>query len=217
MRILIVEDEVELATRLAASLNRHDMTCEWVASAEDARSFASAGFDAIVIDLGLPGMSGLELIRYLRERNVRTPILIFTARSSWQEKVQGLNTGADDYLVKPVHVEELVARLRALSRRAGGHSQERLTCGALALDLGEKQVYVDGVAVTVTASEFRLLSMFMHRPRQTYSAAEILDQLYSLDEERDANTVEVLVGRLRRKIGRERIVTVRGLGYRLQA
>ena len=217
MRILIVEDESELATRLAANLNRHDMTCEWLACAEDAESFALEGFDAMVIDLGLPGMSGLELIRHLRGRNVRTPILIFTARSSWQEKVAGLNAGADDYLVKPVHVEELVARLRALVRRAAGHSQERLTCGALELDLAEKQVYVNGAPVAITGTEYRLLSMFMYKPRRTFATSEILDHLYSMDEERDPNTVEVLVGRLRRKIGRERIVNVRGLGYRLQA
>lgn len=217
MRILIVEDETELATRLVANLNRHGMTCEWLACAEDAMSFALKEFDALVIDLGLPGMSGLELIRYVRAKKVRTPILIFTARSSWQEKVEGLNAGADDYLVKPVHVEELAARLRALARRAAGHTQDRLTCGALALDPVEKQVYVDGAPVTVTGSEYRLLSVFMYRPRQIFSAVDILDQLYALDEERDANTVEVLVGRLRRKIGRDRIVTVRGLGYRLQA
>ena len=217
MRILIVEDEAELATRLVANLVRHDMTCEWLACAEDAKSFALEKFDVLVIDLGLPGMSGLELIRYLRGEKVHTPILIFTARSSWQEKVAGLNAGADDYLVKPVHVEELAARLRALARRATGHLQDRLTCGALALDPAEKQVYVDEVPVTVTGSEYRLLLMFMHRPRQIFSVADILDQLYALDEERDANTVEVLVGRLRRKIGRDRIVTLRGLGYRLQA
>ena len=217
MRILIVEDEAELATRLVANLARHDMTCEWLACAEDAKSFALEKFDALVIDLGLPGMSGLELIRYLRGEKVHTPILIFTARSSWQEKVAGLNAGADDYLVKPVHVEELAARLRALARRAAGHLQDRLTCGALALDPAEKQVYVDEVPVTVTGSEYRLLLMFMYRPRQIFSAADILDQLYALDEERDANTVEVLVGRWRRKIGRDRIVTLRGLGYRLQA
>jgi two-component system OmpR family response regulator len=216
MRILIVEDETELAKRLVANLNRHDMTCEWLECAEDAKSFALEGFDAMVIDLGLPGMSGLELIRFLRERNVRTPILIFTARSSWQEKVAGLNAGADDYLVKPVHIEELAARLRALARRAAGHSQERLTCGALELDTAEKQVYLDGAPVAVTGSEYRLLAIFMHKPRQTFSASEILDHLYTLDEERDSNTVEVLVGRLRRKVGRERILTVRGLGYRLQ-
>lgn len=217
MRILIVEDEAELATRLVANLVRHDMTCEWLACAEDAKSFALEKFDVLVIDLGLPGMSGLELIRYLRGEKVHTPILIFTARSSWQEKVAGLNAGADDYLVKPVHVEELAARLRALARRATGHLQDRLTCGALALDPAEKQVYVDEVPVTVTGSEYRLLLTFMHRPRHIFSVADILDQLYALDEERDANTVEVLVGRLRRKIGRDRIVTLRGLGYRLQA
>lgn len=215
MRILIVEDEAELAARLVANLTARGITCESLSSAEDAKDFAAEGFDVLVIDLGLPGMSGLDLIRHLRGRRVATPILIFTARSSWQEKVEGLNAGADDFLVKPVHVEELVARLHALARRAAGHADARLTAGDLALDPALKQVSVKGEPVAVTGSEFRLLSLFMYKPRQVFSQGMILDHLYPLDQDRDPNTVEVLVGRLRRKIGRDRIVTVRGIGYRL--
>ncbi|MHB1207751.1 MAG: response regulator transcription factor [Rhodospirillaceae bacterium] len=217
VRILIVEDETELATRLSANLTRQGITCEWLESAEDAKAFAMSGFDVLVIDLGLPGMGGLELIRYLRAQGLRTPILIFTARSSWQEKVEGLNAGADDYLVKPVHIEELVARLHALARRAAGHADAKLTCGELALDPALKQVYLKGEPVTVTGSVFKLLSLFMYKPKQTFSQSMILDHLYPLDQDRDPNTVEVLVGRLRRKIGRDHIVTVRGIGYRLQS
>ncbi len=217
MRILIVEDETELAKRLVANLTRHGLTCEWLDSAEDAKSFAAESFDALVIDLGLPGMSGLELIKHLRAAGVTTPILIFTARSSWQEKVEGLNAGADDYLVKPVHVEELVARLQALARRAAGHADARLTAGDVTLDPGLKQVLVKGEPVAVTGSEYKLLALFMYKPKQVFSQSMILDHLYPLDQDRDPNTVEVLVGRLRRKIGREHIVTVRGIGYRLNA
>jgi len=216
VRILIVEDETELATRLSANLARHGVTCEWLESAEDAKSFAMSGFDVLVIDLGLPGMSGLALIRALRLQGLKTPILIFTARSSWQEKVEGLNAGADDYLVKPVQVEEMVARLHALARRAAGHADAKLTSGDLTLDPGLKQVYLGDTPVSVTGNEFRLLSLFMYKPKQTFSQAAILDHLYPLDQERDPNTVEVLIGRLRRKIGRDHIITVRGLGYRLK-
>jgi two-component system OmpR family response regulator len=217
LRILIVEDEAELATRLSANLARLGITCEWLESAEDAASFAMNGFDVLVIDLGLPGMSGMKLIRTLRAQDLKTPILIFTARSSWQEKVEGLNAGADDYLVKPVQLEELVARLHALARRAAGHANAVLTCGDLTLDPGLKQTYLRGEPIAVTGSEFRLLSLFMYKPKQTFSQSAILDYLYPLDKERDLNTVEVLVGRLRRKIGRDHIVTIRGLGYRLKA
>lgn len=217
MRILIVEDEVELAKRLVTNLTRRGITCESLSSAEDAKDFAATGFDVLVVDLGLPGMSGLDLIRHLRGAGVVTPILIFTARSSWQEKVEGLNAGADDFLVKPVHVEELVARLHALARRAAGHADARLVIGDLTLDPALKQVLLKGDPVPVTGNEYKLLSLFMYKSKQVFSQGAILDHLYPLDQDRDPNTVEVLIGRLRRKIGREQIVTVRGLGYRLNS
>jgi DNA-binding response OmpR family regulator len=215
VRILVVEDETELATRLVAKLGQQQMNCEWVSSAEDAKLLDAGTFNALVIDLGLPGASGLDLIRYIRTRGATTPILVLTARSSWQEKVEALNAGADDYLVKPAHVEELVARMRALARRAAGQVQPQLVAGPLTLDPSLKKLTVNGEEVSLTANEFRLLSLFMYKPKQTFSLDEILDHLYPLDQERDRNAAEVLIGRLRRKIGRELIVNVRGLGYRL--
>lgn len=217
MRILVVEDETELATRLVAKLSQQGMTCECVSSAEDAQLLPLGDFNALAIDLGLPGASGLDLIRYIRRQDIRTPILVLTARSSWQEKVEALNAGADDYLVKPVHVEELVARMRALARRAAGQVQPRLTSGALEMDPHLKQAYLNGEPVNLTGNEFRLLSLFMYKPNHTFSLNEILDHLYPLDQDRDRNAVEVLIGRLRRKIGRDHIANVRGLGYRLVA
>lgn len=217
MRILLVEDEAELAQRVAANLSRHGMTCERTDNAEDALDFASDGFTAMVVDIGLPGMSGIDLVRRLRARAVAVPILILTARGSWQEKVEGLNAGADDFIVKPVRTEELVARLHALTRRAAGHSSTRLAAGALALDTATAEAWLDEAPLTLTGSEFRLLQLLIYSNGRTLTRAAILDALYPVDTERDANTVEVLVGRLRRKVGRDRIMTVRGLGYRLSA
>ncbi|OYY71732.1 response regulator transcription factor [Sphingomonas sp. 28-63-12] len=217
MRVLIVEDEAELAARMAASLSRHGMTPEVVGNAEDAASFAFDGFGVLVIDLGLPGMNGLDLIRQLRARGLKTPVLILTARGSWQDKVEGLNAGADDFIVKPVRIEELVARLHALARRAAGHSASRLQVGALSLDPGLKQAFLSDQAIDLTGTEFRLLSLLIYNAGRVLGQSAILDHLYPLQAERDPNTVEVHVGRLRRKVGRDRIRTVRGMGYRLVA
>lgn len=215
MRILIVEDAHELAARMAASLLRHGMTAEVVASAEDAERFARDGFSVLIVDLGLPEMSGLDLIRGLRKCGLATPILILTARSSWQEKVEGLNAGADDFLVKPVRVEELVARLHALARRGAGQATGRLNVGTLSLDPALKQAFADDRPITLTGTEFRLLSLLFYNAGRTLSQSAVLDHLYPLETDRDPNTVEVHIGRLRRKIGHDRITTVRGLGYRL--
>lgn len=217
MRILLIEDEVELAQRVAANLGRHGLTCEWLPDAEDALSFAADGFAVIVVDVGLPGMSGMELVRRLRARAIPTPILILTARSSWQEKVEGLNAGADDFIVKPVRTEELVARIHALARRAAGHSATRITAGPVALDTASSEAWVNDAPVALTAREFTFLQMLLYNAGRTLTRQMILDSLYSLDTDCDPNAVEVLVGRLRRKIGKECIVTVRGLGYRLAA
>ena len=215
MRILLVEDETELAQRVAANLTRHGLTCEWLANADDALAFAADGFTVLVIDIGLPGMSGIELVRALRARSIATPILILTARSSWQEKVEGLNAGADDFIVKPVRTEELVARLHALARRAAGHSATRLSAGPLSIDTASGEAWLDDQPLALTAGEFRLLRLLIYNAGRTLSREVILDQLYSLNSERHGNAVEVLVGRLRRKVGPDRIATVRGLGYRL--
>ncbi|OQW75411.1 MAG: DNA-binding response regulator [Proteobacteria bacterium ST_bin14] len=215
MRILIVEDEAALASRMAASLSRHGMTPEIVGTAEDAASFAFDGFGVLVVDLGLPGMNGLDLIREWRTRGLQTPVLILTARGSWQDKVEGLNAGADDFIVKPVRIEELVARLHALARRAAGHSASRLTVGDLALDPALKQAFLGDQPIDLTGTEFRLLSLLIYSAGRILAQSAILDHLYPLQTERDPNTVEVHIGRLRRKVGHDRIKTVRGLGYRL--
>ena len=217
MRILLVEDEAELAQRVVANLARHGLTCEWLANAEDALGFATDGFTVLIVDIGLPGMNGIDLVRALRARAIATPILILTARGSWQEKVEGLNAGADDFIVKPVRTEELIARLHALARRAAGLSATRLTAGPVSLDAGSSEAWLDGEPLALTANEFRLLQLLLYNAGRTLTRQTILDNLYRLDSERDPNAIEVLVGRLRRKIGRERVVTVRGLGYRLVA
>ncbi len=217
MRILLVEDEAELAQRVVANLARHGMVCEWLANGEDALGFAADGFSVLIVDVGLPDMSGIALVRALRARAITTPILILTARSGWQEKVEGLNAGADDFIVKPVRTEELVARLHALVRRVAGHAATRVSVNRIAVDTASGEAWLDKTPLSLTRSEFRLLQLLLYSGGRTLSRQSILDQLYSLDSERDENAVEVLVGRLRRKIGREHILTVRGLGYRLAA
>ncbi len=215
MRILIVEDEAALAERMSASLSRHGFTPETVASAEDAQAFAKDGFSVLIIDLGLPGMNGLDLIKSLRGMGLTTPVLILTARGNWQDKVAGLNAGADDFIVKPVRIEELVARLHALARRAAGQTADKLRVGDLVIDPALKLVSVGNRPVELTRTEYRLLSLLVHSAGRIIGQATILDNLYPLEAERDPNTVEVFVGRLRRKLGADRIATVRGVGYRL--
>ncbi len=216
MRVLIVEDEVELAERMAQNLERHGMTCERLFTAEDAEFFAFDGFASLILDLGLPGMGGIELIRSLRRRGLRTPILILTARSAWQDKVEGLNAGADDFIVKPVRIEELVARLHALARRTAGQADARLRSGDLTVDPALAQARLADRLIDLTSTELKLLTLLMLNANRTLSQSVLLDHLYPLKTEREPNTIEVHIGRLRRKIGRERVITVRGVGYRLR-
>ena len=174
-------------------------------------------YDAVVLDLGLPRLDGLSVLERWRAAGRAMPVLILTARDGWHEKVAGIDAGADDYLTKPFHMEELLARLRALIRRAQGLASPLLRCGQLALDTRSGRVTVDGQAVALTAHEFRLLAYLMHRPGQVVSRTELTEHLYAQDFDRDSNTIEVFVGRLRRKLPPEAIETVRGLGYRLAA
>jgi DNA-binding response OmpR family regulator len=160
-------------------------------------------------------MNGLDLIRSLRRNGLTTPVLILTARGNWQDKVEGLNAGADDFIVKPVRIEELVARLHALARRAAGQTTDKLRVGDLVIDPALKQVSVGDIVVKLTRTEYRLLSLLVHSAGRVIGQATILDNLYPLETERDPNTVEVFIGRLRRKLGADRITTVRGVGYRL--
>ena len=217
MQLLLIEDDADLAERMLARLALAGFAAEHVASAEDALAWPTLDlFAALVVDVGLPGIDGIEFVRVARRRGVTAPILILTARGSWEEKVVGLNAGADDYVVKPARAEEIVARLQALLRRSAGQPQPRLRVGTLELDQQAQIAYRDGVDIDLTHTEFRLLQLFMHRSGRILDQAHILDQIYPMAEERDLNTVEVHVGRLRRKIGKDAIRTIRGLGYRLE-
>jgi two-component system, OmpR family, response regulator len=174
----------------------------------------SESFDAAILDLGLPGLPGIDVLRRWRSGGREMPVLILTARGSWTEKVDCLNAGADDYITKPTHIQEITARLRALIRRAAGKPSPTLVHKDIELSPSAGTVTVSGNPVELTAQEFRILTYFMHRHGRVISQSQLLDHLYSMDTERDPNTIEVYVGRLRRKLGRDSIKTLRGLGYR---
>lgn len=217
MRVLLVEDIAEVAQRLVLRLTKAGFVVEHAPDGEIALACREPEqLAALIVDLGLPGIGGLELIERWRGRGLDTPILILSARGTWHDKVGGLNAGADDYVVKPVHAEEIIARLHALVRRSFGRTNGRLTFGTLILDPASKTAWVGEQLVGLTQIEFKLLHLFMLRPFDVLSQPEILDQLYPVAGDRNPNTVEVHVGRLRRKIGRSSIATVRGLGYRLE-
>jgi two-component system OmpR family response regulator len=216
MRLLLVEDDPELGRRLSERLRGAGYAVDLAATYEQGRDWPDMDrMAAVVLDLGLPDGSGIDLLRHWRGARVACPILILTARGSWQDKVEGLNAGADDFVVKPVRFEELQARLNALHRRQGGTRASALTVGDLSLDPVARTARAGEQPLDLSRREFALLHLFMRRPGQLLQQADILEDLYDLEAERELNTVEVLVGRLRRKIGRERITTVRGLGYRL--
>lgn len=217
MRLLLVEDDVELGRRLSERLRSADFAVELAQSKSEAEDWPDVDqMAAVILDLGLPDGDGIELLRHWRDQRFDTPIVILTARGSWQDKVEGLNAGADDFVVKPVRFEELLARLNALFRRQQGTRSNLIETGNLALDPLTRTALQEGRALSLSKQEFKLLHLFMRRAGQVLSQATILDDLYELGSEREPNTVEVLVGRLRRKIGRERIVTLRGMGYRFE-
>ncbi|MGI9375723.1 MAG: response regulator [Tsuneonella suprasediminis] len=217
MRILLVEDDLELGKRLSDRLRSAGFAVELAASCSDAEDWPDVEtMAAVILDLGLPDGSGVDLLRNWRRGRLETPILILTARGSWQDKVEGLNAGADDFVVKPVRFEELLARLNALLRRQQGSRNPALVSDDLELDPIAKRVRLKGETVALSKQEFRLLHLFMRRRGQVMSQTDILDGLYELDADRETNTVEVLIGRLRRKIGQGRIETLRGLGYRFE-
>lgn len=218
MRVLVVEDSPELGQQLVQRLQADGYAVDLAADGEDGRFLGETEpYDAVILDLGLPKIDGLSVLRAWRRGAVSVPVLILTARGAWHEKVQGIDAGADDYLAKPFSMEELLARVRALIRRAKGHATADIACGGVVLDTRSGRVTVDGEPVELTAYEYRVLSYLMHRKGQTVSRTELIEHVYAQDFDRDSNTVEVFVGRLRRKIGTELIKTVRGLGYRLEA
>ena len=216
MRILVVEDEATLRRQLVQAIAAAGHTVEEAANGEQAHYLGDVeSFDAAVLDLGLPGMDGLTVLRHWRSVGRGMPVLILTARSAWHEKVAGIDAGADDYLAKPFHMEELLARLRALLRRAGAHTSAEWRCGPILLDTRQARVLVDGMPLTLTSHEFKLLSLLMQRKGQVLSRTELSEHIYPQDGDRDSNTIEVFVGRLRKKLPPGLIETVRGMGYRL--
>ena len=219
MRILVIEDEPALQRQVRAELEAQGYAVEATGEGKEALYFASEyPFDAAVVDLGLPGMSGIEIIRRLRARGNRLPILVLTARGRWQDKVEGLESGADDYLTKPFQPEELLARLKALLRRAAATAQDLLRCGPVEIDFGAQSVRVNGAPLELTAYEYRLLEHLARERRRVLSKDELAAHLYPHDEERDSNVIEVLIGRLRRKLdpdgSLQPLETLRGRGYR---
>jgi two-component system OmpR family response regulator len=216
MKVLVVEDQAQLSAQLSAALADAGYAVECASDGERADFLAETGqYDAVILDLGLPRIDGLTLLRKWREAGNAVPVLVLTARGSWHEKVQGIDSGADDYVAKPFRIEEVLARLRALIRRASGQVTPLLRCGAVSLDPRLAKVTLDGAPVRLTSHEFRVLSYLMHHRDRVVSQTELTEHIYAQDFDRDSNTVEVFVARLRRKLGASVIETVRGLGYRL--
>jgi two-component system OmpR family response regulator len=217
VRVLIVEDEALLAKQLTSSISEAGYAVDHAADGELADFLTQTErYDAIVLDLGLPKIDGLTLLGNWRSAGLATPVLVLTARGSWHEKVRGIDSGADDYVSKPFRIEEVLSRLRALIRRASGHVAPELRAGSVTLDPRQARVTLDGAAVKLTSHEFRVLSYLMHHRGRVVSQAELTEHIYAQDWNRDSNTVEVFVARLRRKLGAAFIETVRGLGYRIE-
>lgn len=215
MRILIVEDNVALADELTADLKRAGYAVDWLADGRDALyQGAIEPYDLILLDLGLPGKSGLDILRQWRSDNLQVPVLVLTARDHWAERIDGLKAGADDYLTKPFHPEELQLRIQALLRRAHGlANQSQLEAAGVQLDEHKQAVIHDGQAITLTAAEFSLLRYFMLQPQKILSKNQLRDHLYDGETERDSNVIEVHVNHLRGKLGKQVIETRRGQGY----
>ena len=217
MRVLVVEDEAKLSRQLTSALSEAGYAVDCAADGERADFLGQTEhYDAVILDLGLPRVDGLTVLRRWRDAGVMVPVLVLTARGSWHERVQGIDGGADDYVAKPFRIEEVLARLRALIRRASRQMTTVLRCGALALDPAAAKVTLNGNPVKLTSHEYRVLAYLMHHRGRVVSQSELSQHIYSQDLDRDSNTVEVFVARLRRKLGAATIETVRGLGYRIE-
>lgn len=215
MHVLLVEDDEELASRVKRGLTQAGFMVERAVDGEDGLELGlRPQMDIIVLDLGLPGIPGLEVLREWRRRGVTTPVLVLTARGTWVDKVDGLNEGADDYLTKPFHLPELIARLHALRRRSWGQVSNVLRHEDLMMNLGTGEVLRGDQPLDLTALEVRMLKYFMHRVRHVISQSELVEHLYATENMRESNTIEVYISRLRRKIGSDKIKTLRGQGYR---
>ncbi|OMG53688.1 DNA-binding response regulator [Azonexus hydrophilus] len=216
MRILLVEDEPTLNLQIARKLRAEGHVVEVAVNGQDALHLGmETDFDAVVLDLGLPLLDGLSVLTRWRAAGRGMPVLILTARGDWHERVAGIDAGADDYLVKPFHMEELLARLRALIRRSAGQAGNELACGPLRVDIRRAQASVDGQTLTLTSHEFKVLTYLLQRRGEVVSRSELSEHIYPQDGDRDSNTIEVFVGRLRKKLPAGLIETVRGFGYRM--
>jgi two-component system OmpR family response regulator len=216
MRVLLVEDDPTLAAQLAEELSVAGYVVESAHNGVDAHHLGEVEeFDAVVLDLGLPQMDGITVLKKWRAGGRSMPVLILTARDAWHEKVDGIDAGADDYLVKPFHMEELLARVRALIRRASGHASAEIACGPVVLDTRSGRVSVAGRALTLTSHELRVLAYLMHHKGEVISRTELTEHIYAQEFDRDSNTIEVFIARLRKKLPPDLIKTARGLGYRL--
>lgn len=216
MRVLVVEDDADLNRQLVAALSDAGYAVDSALDGEEGYFLGDTEpYDLIVLDIGLPKMDGISILEEWRRSDKKVPVIILTARDRWSDKVQGIDAGADDYLAKPFHMEELLARARAQLRRATGHAKSEIECGPVRLDTNSARVTCDGEPVKLTSHEFRLLAYLMHHRGRVVSRTELVEHLYDQDFDRDSNTIEVFVGRLRKKIPAEIIETVRGLGYRI--
>jgi two-component system OmpR family response regulator len=216
MRILVAEDDARLARQIVDALRLAGYVAEVAADGEEALFLGETEpYDAAILDLGLPQLDGLAVLERWRGENVKMPVLVLTARGTWQEKVTGLRAGADDYLAKPFEIEEMLARLEALLRRASGHASPVLDCGPVTLDTVTHRVTLSGRPVDMTALEYRMLAYMLHHKGKVISKTELTEHIYGQDFDRDSNTIEVLINRLRNKLGAELIKTHRGLGYQL--
>ena len=216
MRILVIEDDTNLNRQIKEALTEADYAVDVAFDGEEGHYLGETEpYDAVILDLGLPKVDGVSVLERWRRENMATPVLILTARGAWSEKVAGFDAGADDYLTKPFHTEELLARLRALLRRSAGHAAPNLSCGGLRLDPRAARASVHGEPLRLPSLEYRLLHYLMMHQGRVISRTELVEHLYDQDFDRDSNTIEVFIGRVRKKIGSDRIETVRGLGYRL--
>ena len=216
MRLLLIEDDRDLNRQLERAFVDAGYAVDKAFDGEEGHFLGDTEpYDAVVLDIGLPKMDGITVLESWRREGRTMPVLMLTARDRWSDKVSGIDAGADDYVTKPFHVEEVLARVRALIRRAAGHAASILRCGPVELDTRNSKVTVDGNPVRLTSHEFRLLSYLMHHQDKILSRTELTEHLYDQDFDRDSNTIEVFVGRLRKKLGTDCIETVRGLGYRL--
>lgn len=216
MRILVVEDDINLNRQLKEALTEAGYAVDVAFDGEEGHFLGDTEpYDAIVLDIGLPQMDGLSVLEEWRRAGKTTPVLLLTARDRWSDKVQGIDAGADDYVAKPFHMEEVLARIRALVRRAAGLASNEIVSGSVRLDTRSGKVTVDGQSVKLTSHELRLLSYLMHHKGKVISRTELTEHLYDQDFDRDSNTIEVFVGRLRKKLPEDCIQTVRGLGYQI--